>query len=201
MVEEYCEEPFNFGECEECTIPCPVNCSGWATPSHMVNVSFLRNGRQRQIYIPELLYKTRTDDPNAASVITINFSFMYDDDVKKFVGENEINFGTYGFNALEDTHRQVIAPLKGDVKPDSKTIVIEVADNESGKFFPIIVGGGALGAVSTTITYEIFENDPDSQEPPIKEVDTGEDEVISASKENQGENEDDEENTIFADKD
>lgn len=169
MVEELCEEPFNFGECEECTIPGFANCSAWATPAHMANISFLKNGRQRQIYIPELLYKSRTVDANAESPITINFSFMHDDDLKNFVGEYEINFGTYGFTGLGATLRQTIAPLKGEVKPDSKSIVIEVADNESGKFSPIIDGGGALGAVSTTITYEIFENDPDSQEPPDKE--------------------------------
>ena len=198
MVEEFCEEPFNFGECEECTIPGYAICSAWATPSHMINVSFLKNGRQRQIYIPELLYKSQTEDINAASPITINFSFMTDDDVKKFVGENEINFGTYGFTALEDTHRQIIAPFKGKVKPDNKSIVIEVADNESGKFSPIIVGGGALGAVSTTITFEIFENDPDSQEPPEKEPFTEEEEEpVLPSKEGQSDDED----VIFATKD
>lgn len=192
MVEELCEEPFNFGECEECVISGSANCSAWSTPTHMVNISFLKNGRQRQIYIPELLYKSRTDDINAASPITINFSFMYDADVNKFVGENEINFGTYGFAALEDTHRQTIAPLKGKVKPDNKSIVIEVADNESGKFSPIVVGGGALGAVSTTITYEIFFTDPDSQEPPVKEPFT----------DNEDNDDDDmQEDTIFAMKD
>lgn len=188
MVEEFCEEPFNFGKCEEWVVTASALCEIWRTPTHTFNLSFLKNGRQRQIFIPELMYKSVIDDLDKSGPIKINFSFMSDEDVNNFVGKNEINFGTYAVTGMDMSYQQIIVPVQGKVSPDSKSILIQVANNESGNFKPILYGSRLPGTVSTTITFEIFENDPDSQEPPAKEPltdeegDDDEDEIFGGIK-------------------
>lgn len=159
MVEEYCDLPFNFGKCEEKSVTAYAACRAWATNDlPPVNITFFKNGRQRAIYIPEVLFKSNS--AKKTGFIAIGTSLDPEEFID-FTGENEINFGTYGYTGNKFMNKEII-PVSGKIE---KNNIYLGKDN----YFSIVKNNGLIGIVSTFITFDIQEDDPDSQEPPAKE--------------------------------
>lgn len=167
MVEEYCDLPFNFGECKEKAWTANAVCLAWESNGQRpFDVTLFKNGRQRAMYIPEVLFKSKTTKTNARLIISIS---MDTSEIAEYIGENDINFGTYGFSGDENMKKRIIS-VPGKIEKNYITI------GDDNNYFSPVDKNGLIGIASTFITFEIRQDDPDSQEPPTKEPFTDEEE-------------------------